>query len=81
MGPVLALNLSASGVVGDNEIDVSDEIVASDFGIGLETGVNHDRWGFGLRYVLGLRDITESTDPDESGKNRGLLLVASYAIR
>ncbi|NNF15033.1 MAG: PorT family protein [Gemmatimonadetes bacterium] len=80
-GPVLSLNLSANGVVGENEIDVSDEIVGSDFGIGLEAGVNHDRMGFGLRYVLGLRDITESSDPDESAKNRGLLLVVSYAIR
>jgi hypothetical protein len=79
-GPVLSFRGGATGVVGDSEGDFSDEIKGVDFGLGIEAGAGRNNVDVGLRYLLGLSNITESSDPDESSKNRTMFLTVSYSF-
>lgn len=80
VGPALSFRASATGRVGDTQGDFSDEVKGVDFGFALEAGAGRDRWDVGLRYLLGLSNISESSDPDEESKNRGLFVTFSYAF-
>lgn len=79
-GPAVSIRGSATGRVGDSEGDFSDEVKGIDFGFALEAGAGKDQWDVGLRYLLGLSNISESSDPDEESKNRGLFVTFSYAF-
>jgi len=80
-GVVLSLNTSSSAQVDDTEVDVSDEIKGTDFGLALEAGAGNGTWDVGLRYLLGLSNVSESSDSDEEAKNRGLSLTVSYNLK
>ena len=79
-GPVLALKMSAGGEVDGESVDADDEVKGTDLGFALGVGGRRGPFGLELRYTLGLVNITESTDPQESAKNRQWGLVASYEI-
>jgi hypothetical protein len=79
-GPVLSLKLSASATRDEQDIDVDDELKGTDFSVALGGGVQRERIGIEVRYVLGLSDITESSDPDESAKNRIWEIVGTYEL-
>lgn len=79
-GPTVSLKGSASGAVDGVEVDVSDEVKGIDFGFALEAGAGKDNVDVGVRYLMGLTNISESSDPDEESKNRGLFLLVSYAF-
>jgi hypothetical protein len=80
-GAVLSINASSSAQVDDTEIDVSDEIKGTDFGLALEAGAGNGTWEVGLRYLLGLSNISESSDSDEAAKNRSLSVTVSYNLK
>ncbi len=81
-GATVSLLAGSGGRVGEVTIDdVSDEIEGTDFGVALEAGADRGRFGFGLRYSLGLANISTSPDSDESANNRSLMLLVSYAVR
>ena len=47
----------------------------------IDLSVNQgERIGIEVRYVLGLSDITESSDSDESAKNRIWEIVGTYEL-
>lgn len=79
-GPVLSFKQSAEIELDDGERVEPQDITGSDFGFALGAGVRRGRLGLELRYVLGLSNISESDDPDESGKNRQWALTATYQI-
>lgn len=79
-GPVLSFRGGATGVVGDNEGDFSDELKGVDFGLGIEAGAGLNNVDVGVRYLLGLSNVSESPDPDEASKNRAMFLTVSYTI-
>ena len=79
-GATLSFRGSATGRIDDTEGDFSDEVKGVDFGFALEAGAGQGPWDVGLRYLLGLSNISESPDPDEESKNRGLFLLVSYAF-
>jgi len=79
-GPTLSFRGSVNGRVDGVEVDASDEVKGIDFGFALEAGAGRDNIDVGVRYILGLTNISESSDPDEESKNRGLFLLVSYAF-
>jgi len=79
-GPVLSFRASANGRRDDDRQDVSDEVTGRDLGFALEAGATRNQVEFGIRYVLGLSDVTVSDDPDEEMKNRGVTLTVSYLV-
>lgn len=79
-GPVLSFRSGATGRVDDFEGDYSDEVKGVDFGLGIEVGAGRSNVDVGLRYLLGLSNISESSDPDEESKNRAMFLTVSYTI-
>lgn len=81
LGAVVSVNTSAGATSDDQEFDVSDEIKGTDFGLALEAGAGNGTWDVGLRYLLGLPNVSESTDPEEEAKNRGLSLTVSYNLK
>lgn len=80
-GPVLGLNMSAQGRVDDNEFDASDEIKGTELAFALEAGVSQGAVDVGLRYALGLANVSTSPDPDEHSKNRGLQVIVAYNLK
>lgn len=67
VGPTVGFLLGAKGKAGDFEIDIKDTMKGLDFGLGLglgyelESGLN-----FGARYNLGLANIADTEDGDDS---------------
>lgn len=80
-GLLLSLNVAASGRVRDAEVDVSDEVSGTDFGLSFEAGAGRGDWDFGLRYVFGLSNVSTSSDADEAVENRGLQLTVAYNLK
>lgn len=79
-GPAISFRGSVNGKVDDVEVDASDEVKGIDFGFALEAGAGRDNIDVGVRYILGLTNISESSDPDEESKNRGLFFLVSYSF-
>jgi len=79
-GPVISIRASANGTIDDSSNDVSDEMSSTDFGFALEAGATRDVLDFGVRYVVGLSNVSSSSDSDEGFKNRGLAFTVSYLI-
>lgn len=76
IGPYLGIKLEAGlEIKNDNTYDINDEISSTDFGFVFGAGVNIQRFDIGLRYSLGLTDITAS---DSEFQNRVLSIVAGF---
>lgn len=78
-GPVLSFKQSAE-LERDGERRAANDVVGTDLGLAVGVGGRRGRLGLELRYVLGMSNINEDPDPDESVKNRQWALVATYEI-
>jgi hypothetical protein len=79
-GPVFSFKQGSSGTADGQSIDPDDELKGTDLGLALGLGVQRDRFGVELRYVHGFPNITTSSSPNESAKNRQWALVATYQM-
>lgn len=79
-GPVFSLRTSTRGEIDGEEVDTTDDVTGSDVGFAFGVGGQRDRFGIELRYVLGMSNVSESNDPDETAKNRQWSIVASYTL-
>lgn len=80
-GPVLSFKVAADGRVGDNSFDASDEFTGTDFGVGVDGGVAKGALRVGVRYVLGLKNVSTQSGENEDGSNRSFMLKVSYSLK
>jgi hypothetical protein len=78
VGFLVNADLGVSGTLsilsGDNKEDFS----SMDYGLGLGAGINFGRFDAGMRYNLGLGNISE--DPDGTVKNRVFNIFLGFKI-
>lgn len=79
-GPVFSLRTSTRGEIDGEEVDTSDDVTGSDVGFAFGFGGQRGRFGLELRYVLGMSNVSESDDPDETAKNRQWSISATYTL-
>lgn len=79
-GPQLGFLMSAKVSDGDNSIDIKDGFKGIDFGAGFGAGVDFGKFNAGIRYYLGLSNIAEDTQADETYKNNGIQIFAGYRL-
>jgi hypothetical protein len=79
-GPGVSFKLSTSGEVRGQSIETDDEVKGTDLGFVLGVGARRGAVGVDLRYVIGLTNISESSDPDEAARNRHWAIAGTYEI-
>ncbi len=79
LGPQIGFLLSAKAKEDDESIDIKDELKSTDFsGV---VGVDYtlpSGFGFGARYQLGLSNIAEGGNSDNSIKNKSIQIGVHY---
>jgi hypothetical protein len=79
-GPELSFKLGTSGEVDGQAVETDDEVKGTDLGIVFGVGGRRGALGVDLRYVVGLSNISQSTDPDEAAKNRHWAITGIYEL-
>lgn len=82
-GPQLGFLLSAKGEVDGTSEDIKDSFKGLDLGAAIGLGVDFGPFNGGLRYVLGLANTSDESDPDGGDftvKNNSLQIFVGYRL-
>jgi hypothetical protein len=79
-GPQLGFLMSAKVSDGDNSVDIKEFAKGTDFGAAFGVGGDFGKFNAGARYYLGLSNIAEDAQGDDSFKNNGFQIFLGYRL-
>jgi len=79
-GPQLGFLLSAKVTDGDNSVSIKEGFKGTDVGAAFGLGFDVGKFNAGARYYLGLSNIAEDAQSDESFKNNAFQIFIGYKL-
>jgi len=73
-----SINGNSSSETEDIDFDEDGDLKRFDFGMGFTGGIEVGKMQFGINYGLGLSNISQYSDDDETVKNRNLSFFGAY---